>query len=69
MTYSVLKRNLFLGVSGSVDFVQQLCMEALVVGRSLGHGALQAGDLLLGSAQTLLKPLSQAVLFGPLSLH
>lgn len=63
------KSDLFLCVSGFADFVQQLCVEALVVGGSLGHGALQDGDLLLGSGQTLLKPLGQAVLFGPLSLH
>lgn len=43
-------RNLFLCVSGLADFVQQLRVEALVVGGSLGHGALQGGDLLLGSA-------------------
>lgn len=41
--------DLFLCVSGSADFVQQLRVEALVVGRSLSHGALQGGDLLLGS--------------------
>lgn len=63
------KSDLFLCVSGLADFVQQLRVEVLVVGGSLGHGALQGGDLLLGSAQTLLKPLSHAVLFGPLSLH
>lgn len=63
------KRDLFLCVSGFADFVQQLRVEALVVGGSLGHGALQGGDLLLGSGQTLLKPLDKAVMFGPLGLH
>ncbi|TNN69826.1 hypothetical protein EYF80_019894 [Liparis tanakae] len=55
--------------SGLADFVQQLRVEALVVGGSLAHGALQRGDLLLRSAQTLLKPLNQAALVGPLGLH
>lgn len=59
---------LFLCVSGLANFAQQLCVETLVVRGSLGHGALQGGDLLLGSAQTLLKPLNQAALFVPLSL-
>lgn len=62
-------RYLLLCVGGLADFVQQLCVEALVVRGSLAHGALQGGDLLLGSAQTLLKPLHQALLFGPLGLH
>lgn len=39
------------------------------MGGSLGHGALQGGDLLLGSAQTLLEPLDQAALFVPLCLN
>lgn len=63
------KRDLFLCISGLADFVQQLRVETLVVRGSLGHGTLQGSDLLLGSAQTLLKPLDQAVLFGPLSLQ
>lgn len=58
---------LFLCVGGLADFVQQLCVKALVVRGSLGHGALQGGVLLLGSAQTLLKPLDRATLFHPLS--
>lgn len=61
--------HFFLCVSGLADFVQQLCVEVLVVGGSLGHGALQGGDLLLGSAQTLLKSLHLAALFHPLSVH
>lgn len=62
------KLNLFLCVSDLADFVHQLFVETLVVGGSLGHGALQGRDLLLGSPQTLLKPLDHTVLFCPLSL-
>lgn len=61
--------DLFLSVGGLADFAQQFRVDALVVGGSLGHGALQAGDLLLGPAQTALEPLHHAVVFGALGLH
>lgn len=61
--------DLLLGVRGSSHSVQQLCVEVLVVGGPLGHGALQRGDLLLGSAQALLEPLDQDVLLRTVSLH
>lgn len=60
--------DLFLSVCGLAAPLQQLCVEVLVVGGSLGHGVLQGGDLLLGSAQTLLQPLLLALLFQPLGL-
>lgn len=60
---------LLLGVSGLVNFAQQVRVEALVLGGFLSHGALQGGDLLLGSAQTLLKPFGQTAVFVTLGLH
>lgn len=44
-------------------------MQVLVLGGFLGYGALQRGDLLLRSAQTLLKSLGQAAVLAALSLH
>lgn len=60
---------LLLCVSGLVNFAQQFRVEALVLGGFLSYGALQGGDLLLGSAQTLLKPLGQTAVFVTFGLH
>lgn len=60
---------LLLGVGGLAGFAQQFCVQVLVLGVFLSYGALQRGDLLLRSAQTLLKPLGQAAVLAALSLH
>lgn len=69
VTCRLLLSYLLLGVSGLVNFAQQFRVEALVLGGFLSHGTLQGGDLLLGSAQTLLKPFGQTAVSVTLGLH